>query len=221
MELRTCRNFFNRSKPTTKETMSQKTKYFFDTEFIEDGKTIDLMSIGIVCDDGRTLYRQNASCEFKKASEWVWRNVFPSLAHFDMRGHRICEPQVRVVDSGLRREIKTPCGSKPEDLCPWATHAEIRDAVLEFCNVEKFGKPQFWGYYADYDWVAFCQLFGPMIALPKGFPMYCMDLKQLCASLGDPDLPTAASNSNHHALSDALEIKMRYEWLTSRPQISK
>ena len=24
-------------------------KYFFDTEFIEDGRTIDLISIGIVC----------------------------------------------------------------------------------------------------------------------------------------------------------------------------
>lgn len=26
------------------------------------------------------------------------------------------------------------------------------------------------GYYADYDWVAFCQLFDRMIDLPKDFP---------------------------------------------------
>jgi hypothetical protein len=28
--------------------------------------------------------------------------------------------------------------------------------------------PEFWGYYADYDWVVFCQIFGTMVDLPKG-----------------------------------------------------
>jgi len=36
----------------------------------------------------------------------------------------------------------------------------------------------FYAYYADYDWVVFAQLFGKMKDLPKGFPMYCKDLKQ-------------------------------------------
>ena len=44
-------------------------KYFLDTEFIEDGKTIDLISIGIVCEDNRTLYYQNSECTFLRASE--------------------------------------------------------------------------------------------------------------------------------------------------------
>lgn len=39
-------------------------------------------------------------------------------------------------------------------------------------------RPEFYGYYSDYDWVVFCQLFGTMMDLPKGFPMYCKDLKQ-------------------------------------------
>jgi hypothetical protein len=30
-------------------------KYFYGTEFIEDGKTIDLISIGIVAEDGRII----------------------------------------------------------------------------------------------------------------------------------------------------------------------
>jgi len=37
---------------------------------------------------------------------------------------------------------------------------------------------EFYAYYADYDWVVFCQLFGTMNDLPKGFPVYCIDLKQ-------------------------------------------
>jgi hypothetical protein len=40
-------------------------------------------------------------------------------------------------------------------------------------------KPEFYAYYADYDWVVFCWLFGSMINLPNGFPMYCRDLKQM------------------------------------------
>ena len=41
--------------------------------------------------------------------------------------------------------------------------------------------PEFYAYYADYDWVVFCWIFGNMLALPKGFPMYCIDLKQIMA----------------------------------------
>ena len=36
--------------------MLSAVKYFFDTEFYEDGKTIDLISIGIVAEDGREFY---------------------------------------------------------------------------------------------------------------------------------------------------------------------
>lgn len=40
-------------------------------------------------------------------------------------------------------------------------------------------KPKFYGYFADYDWVCFCWLFGNMMSLPKGFPMFANDLKQM------------------------------------------
>ncbi len=43
--------------------------------------------------------------------------------------------------------------------------------------INKFN-PQFYAYYADYDWVVFCWLFGTMMNLPKEFPMYCIDLMQ-------------------------------------------
>lgn len=35
-----------------------------------------------------------------------------------------------------------------------------------------------YGYYSAYDHVAFCWLFGKMIDLPSGFPMYTIDLQQ-------------------------------------------
>lgn len=41
-----------------------------------------------------------------------------------------------------------------------------------------YNQPELYGYYSSYDWVLFCSLFGRMIDLPRGFPMYCRDLKQ-------------------------------------------
>jgi hypothetical protein len=73
-------------------------------------------------------------------------------------------------------------------------------------------KPEFWGYYADYDWVVFCQIFGSMIDLPKGWPMYCRDIKQLCDSLGNPTLPAQLS-AEHNALNDARWNKLAWEFL--------
>jgi 3' exoribonuclease, RNase T-like len=76
----------------------------------------------------------------------------------------------------------------------------ISQSIKEFIGNDD--KPEFWGYYADYDWVVFCQIFGTMAHLPKGFPMYCRDIKQLCDDLGNPKLPKQTSVT-HHALNDA------------------
>lgn len=75
--------------------------------------------------------------------------------------------------------------------------------------------PEFWGYYADYDWVVFCQVFGAMIYLPKGWPMFCRDLKQLACDKGNPKLPDQSS-TEHDALNDARWNKQVYEFLEAR-----
>jgi len=161
--------------------------YFFGTEFIEDGKTIDLISIGIVCEDGRELYLCNSECQLGMASGWVWENVLSTLLK-----KSYTNLESRFIDPEL-----------------WQAKAVIKAAILDFC---KDTKPKFWAYYADYDWVAFCQLFGTMMDLPDGFPMYCRDIKQLCDDLGNPDLPTQGKGE-HNALADALWNKQAYEFL--------
>jgi len=81
--------------------------------------------------------------------------------------------------------------------------------VREQCDGEK---PEFWGYYSSYDWVVFAQMFGTMINLPKGWPMYCRDIKQLADSLGNPKLPPQTS-TEHNALNDAQWNKTAHEFL--------
>ena len=73
-------------------------------------------------------------------------------------------------------------------------------------------KPEFWAYYADYDWVVLCQLYGRMIDLPEGWPRYCRDVKQLRDSLGNPPL-AKQETGEHNALADALWTKQAWEYL--------
>lgn len=60
------------------------------------------------------------------------------------------------------------------------THPTLDESTIDSLNWKemKSFNPEFYAYYADYDWVVFCWLFGRMVDLPKGFPMYCIDLKQ-------------------------------------------
>lgn len=157
-------------------------KFWFDTEFIEDGKTIDLMSIGIVAEDGREFYAECAECDLNRASEWVKANVIPHLT-------ANITPRAQIAK-------------------------EIVEFVGEYPITTGPTKPELWAYYADYDWVALCQLFGTMMDLPKGWPMYCRDVKQLCDALGNPQLPEQGKGE-HHALADARWTRDAWMFLQS------
>ncbi len=54
-------------------------RFFYDTEFIEDGRTIDLVSIGVVAEDGREFYAVSTEFDPDRAGEWVRANVLPKL----------------------------------------------------------------------------------------------------------------------------------------------
>ncbi|WP_149362112.1 polyadenylate-specific 3'-exoribonuclease AS [Lolliginicoccus suaedae] len=54
-------------------------RYFYDCEFIEDGRTIDLVSIAVVAEDGREFYAVSAEFDAARAGTWVRANVLPKL----------------------------------------------------------------------------------------------------------------------------------------------
>jgi len=169
-------------------------KYFLDTEFIEDGHTIDLISIGIVAEDGREFYCLNRDCDWSKADQWVRENVLSGLPP--------------------KPDESTPTYAVEG---PWLNHSEIGPAIKYFLskdNLEiRHSSPEFWAYYADYDWVVFCQLFGTMMDLPKGFPMYCRDIKQEADRLGVDLNEVVPQENEHHALADARHNRAMYNFL--------
>ncbi len=54
-------------------------RYFYDCEFIEDGRTIELVSIGLVAEDGREFYAISTEFDPDRAINWVRRNVLDKL----------------------------------------------------------------------------------------------------------------------------------------------
>lgn len=53
--------------------------YWFDTEFHDDGRHVELISIGVVAADGREYYAVSADYDPSKASEWLRAHVLPQL----------------------------------------------------------------------------------------------------------------------------------------------
>ena len=54
-------------------------RFFYDCEFIEDGRTIDLVSIGVVDEEGREFYAVSTEFDPERAGQWVRQNVLPKL----------------------------------------------------------------------------------------------------------------------------------------------
>lgn len=54
-------------------------RFWYDTEFIEDGRTIELVSIGVVAEDGREYYAVSTEFDPATAVPWVRDNVLGQL----------------------------------------------------------------------------------------------------------------------------------------------
>jgi hypothetical protein len=168
-------------------------KIFYDTEFIEDGKTIDLVSIGMVAEDGRELYAVSAEFSFSalQRNEWLMANVAPSL------------PIKPAREGG-------PWDTSHPDYPRICARSEIAWQVERF--IAATPDVELWAWYGAYDHVALCQLWGRMIDLPPGVPMWTNDLKQEAERLGNPTMPKQAEGE-HNALADARHNQLMHEAL--------
>lgn len=178
-------------------------KYFYDTEFLEDGRTIELISIGIVAEDGRELYLVNRDAPWEriKKHEWLMANVVPKLPqpHGDWINHMPKQWPIDFHHPSVQGK------------------AAIAEAVERFLlgdDLETYTDLELWANYGAYDHVALCQLFGPMVALPPGVPMFTHDLQQEWRRCGLPPLPEQAGGL-HNALDDARHLKLCFEALTA------
>lgn len=168
-------------------------KYWYDTEFYEDGSRIHLISIGIVCQDGREYYCENSDFDWDivPPDHWIVGNVKP---HLHSSG--------KFASQGEEYKPKT----------------DIAEDVRRFITLEgQDFNNELWGYYSSYDHVVLAQLFGRMVDMPEGVPWFTLDVKQRLVELqkrtwNKLELPKQAS-TEHHALADAWWTRDAWEYL--------
>ena len=242
-------------------------KYFYDTEFLEGtqkkrwwniGKqkpTIDLISIGIVCEDGREYYAVNKDFNLKEAwNRWqqrsgegdrnnieprlywlrdnVLKSIFIELRAKEVEEYNIAKginvvldfPAYHFTYKSIKRLINKYGKSNQQiaeevyNFCSNDYHKGNNldyDQRIQYSLYDKF-KPQFYGYYSDYDWVVVCWLFGKMNNLPKGFPMFAFDIQQQIEEYKidkEQLLKEVPQISCHNALQDAIWNKKAYNWI--------
>lgn len=181
------------------------TKFFIDTEFIEKPGHLDLISIGIISENGDKYYAVNQNCDFSLANSWVKKNVIPALpveGHPDWKNKETIAFEIIAFLKQVEKiELYTH------------TYESLKNLVPQH-------KIEIWGEWSSYDWVCFCWLFGAMADLPVGFPMRPSDIIQYCEDhlmLDSNSLPKSLEVENkHHALLGATTVRNRYYWLKSK-----
>lgn len=170
--------------------------YTYDTEFLDDGRTIELISIGIIAEDGREYYAVSYDMPIDRIRrhDWLCENVVPGLPlsggmHY-LPGSRDWVFSLDYRDTRVKPRLV------------------IANEVRDFLLAED--APELWANYAAYDHVALAQLWGPMANLPGGIPMFTRDIQQVAHRVG-ATLPTQADGL-HNALEDARHnmVCLRY-----------
>lgn len=177
--------------------MTERTDIFFDFEFIDDGREIVPISVGMCVTESteRRLKEDSSSpcfiagdkiprstelyLEYKfdpaRCNDWVRENVFPHLHHWE-----------GFIGTGHKRSF--------------AAH-KIKEWVKQVCGDTQ---PQFWGYYPSYDWVCLAQHFGNLTQKPEGWPYGVRCLEQWAEMLAVPqEIWPPQDGQTHNALVDA------------------
>jgi hypothetical protein len=159
-------------------------RYTLDCEFSEglvkyhDGEetrqvfSLELISIGLVCEDGREFYACNNEYRETLANDFVKEQVLPKLPPKDAQHSYWYHPSEAAVKERLQEQGPV-----------WMSRGAIAQAIYNFMRPDIDDRIKLYAYYAAYDHVAFASLWGSMIAMPKGMPWYTYDLKCMAEAL--------------------------------------
>jgi hypothetical protein len=206
-------------------------KHFYDLEFLENGVTIELISIGIISDDGNEYYAINSDIQtdedlHRRISEhdFLAKEVIKHLPLLD--DHKVAQQLEKAAMSKRQPYFEPDSGRSihrgtcldwelnltDRDVKPkWVIANEVRNYFLNRLDhgmhddeMDDVGDVELWANYGAYDHVGLMQLWGPMMARPKHLPMFTHDLQHFAHDIGVSwaDLPKQEA-AKHDALADA------------------
>lgn len=200
------------------------TKIFVDTEFLENGQTIDLISIGMITEFGDEFYGVNADCNqwAIKMHHWLPANVWKNLP-LAKNGVALDPLMLNSIDNS---ESYLDNATWLNTANPAVMHRlTLADRVKSF--ILSVPEPELWADHAATDHVALYQLFGRMVDVPEGVPWFTHEFQTFLEYGFDTSLsldgekptwagmpPSSRGNvTEHHALSDAFELMRKFFWL--------
>lgn len=173
---------------------------FYKPLFGKKRHFVDLISIGIVSENGDEYYAVSKDFDIaaawnswqpKKGSKekeyWLRDNVLlpiytenisgdgRNIHDFSLSTMKWLIKSIGKTKKQIAEEIKSFVYPSIEECSEAAGVGSVDDGLKAILAQKPIS---FYGYYADYDWVLLCSLYGRMMDLPYGFPMFCYDLKQ-------------------------------------------
>jgi hypothetical protein len=197
-------------------------KFFYDTEFCEgvqqnlNKPTIDLISIGIVDEEGNEYYA--ISNDFNLSNAW------------HKNDNTVAEPNYWLRENVLKKVFNDLRKFDNDDLYEYFTlenlytllqdygksNYTIQKEILDFIKPSKESPVELYGYYSAYDHVVLCWLFDKMIDLPEGMPMYTTDLRQMIDIKINDVINNICYSSGNHTIwnkKEALDfIKSKHDY---------
>lgn len=175
-------------------------RIFYDTEFLQmPGKYIELISIGMVAQDGREFYAVNSEMNTLTIARdrWLMDNVMSSIGHVEETSYI------------------TAFGTPIKDLRITDEHAmnahDIRKGILDFIGEEE---AELWAWMGAHDHRVLTTLFGDFSMQPGTVPFTTHDIATLVALTGEQ--PPRQPKGLHNALADARWNVVRYDYLMEK-----
>lgn len=182
-------------------------KIFFDTEFTGLNRDAQLISIGLIAEDGNTFYAEFTDYDKDVCSEWVTENVISNL-------------KLKDELEGFSKNIRTPDGLRHLQ-CKGDKQAIAECLTWWLCvYYDRYDKIEMWSDCLAYDWMLFCDLFGGAMGIPDWIYYIPFDISTMFKLKGvNPDISREEYagikdvENKHNALHDAEIMKKCYERL--------
>lgn len=178
---------------------------YFDTEFTGLYKQCELISIGLISEDGKEFYAEVSDLNSEDMDAWIKDNVLSNTINYGN------VPVTNIVNNEL-------------DFVSFSNMLQLKDALLKWLS--QFEDVQLISDVCHYDMVLFIDIFGSAFDLPDNVLPYCHDINQDIASqywITDNEAFDTSreqlaesygveiNGAKHNALYDAKVIKAIYE----------